>query len=61
MDLQGVPGPEVRDVRPDLGLLDFGDRGMHDGVSSVVVVVQARGSKRTPGKTATFSVPYLRH
>src|SRR5437660_11731543 len=28
MDLERVPRPETRDVRPGLGLLDFSDRGV---------------------------------
>src|ERR1700722_20359919 len=45
--LEGVTRAEVRDVSPDLGLLKLGDRGVHDGCSSVLVGM--RGSAHPGG------------
>src|SRR6516165_11347922 len=48
VDLQRIPGPEVRDVRPGLGLLDFGDGGMHD--SDFLSGGRGRTARRQPAR-----------
>src|ERR1700759_2551349 len=37
VDPQRVPGAEVRNVIPELGLLEFGNSGVHDSDSSVFI------------------------
>src|SRR5262249_28182437 len=76
MNLQGVTGPEVRDVVTDLGLLQLGNRGVHRKVpkSSSRARRSGRGSglggaggpHGTPARSqsagvASFSVPHLYH
>jgi hypothetical protein len=37
VDAERVPGAEVRNIVPELGLLEFGDSGVHGSDSSVLI------------------------